>query len=140
MAMNIDWVGGMGNLKLKCISRLAFDPSYPDIDQRNFQECGQTDFYEGTVELIPLNAPLPKEKKVDLHLFINCNHADNTQDQVHDIYEVSLINGYSKKQSTIKISVFYAESIIIKVGAETLHVIQYVKDDEYPYIWAQIYL
>ena len=50
----------MGYLKLRHKSRIVFDPSYPNIDHGNFWECDWTDFYEGAVEAIPLNAPLPK--------------------------------------------------------------------------------
>ena len=34
---------------------------------------------------------------------------------------MSLINWYSKRQSTIEISVFGAEFVVMKVGIETLH-------------------
>ena len=69
----------MGYLKLKYSSRLAFEPSYPDIDQSNFWECDLKDFYEGPVEPIPYNAPLPKTEEVDLFMLIDSNHASNEQ-------------------------------------------------------------
>ena len=50
-------------LKLRHNSRLAFDPSYPNMEQSNFQDCDWKDFYEGAVEPIPPNAPLPRGKK-----------------------------------------------------------------------------
>ena len=46
----------MGYQKLRHNSRLAFDPSYPDVDQSNFWECDCTHFYEDTFEIIPSNA------------------------------------------------------------------------------------
>ena len=54
-----------------------FDPFYPNIGHSYFWECDWTYFYEGAVEAIPLNAPPPTEKKVDLHIFIDSNHASN---------------------------------------------------------------
>ena len=38
---------------------------------------------------------------------------------------MSLVNWYSKKQSTIETSVFKAEFVVMKVGVETLHAAQY---------------
>ena len=45
-------------LKHKHNSRLAFDASYSNIDQSNFKECYQTDFYEVSVEAISSDAPM----------------------------------------------------------------------------------
>ena len=59
----------MGYLKIRQNSRLMFDPSYPNIDHSNFQECDWKDFYEGAVEVIPPNIPLPEGKEVDLCMF-----------------------------------------------------------------------
>ena len=50
----------MGYLKLRHNTRLAFDPSYPIIDHRNFQECDGADVYDGAVEAIPPNVPPPR--------------------------------------------------------------------------------
>ena len=47
-------------LRQKYNSRLAFDPTYPDIDMMNFKGCGWKHFYGGTTETIPTNAPDPK--------------------------------------------------------------------------------
>ena len=67
----------MGYLKLRYNSRLAFDPSYPNIDHSNFWDCDWTDFYEGALEAIPPNTPPLRRKEVDLHMFIDSNHAGN---------------------------------------------------------------
>ena len=69
----------MGYLMLRHNSRLMFDPSYPNIDHSNFQDCDWIDFYEGAVEAIPPNAPPLRGKEVDLHMFIDSNHAGNKQ-------------------------------------------------------------
>ena len=67
----------MGYLKVRHNSRLAFDPSCPDIDYSNFWECDWTDFYEGAMEAFLPNAPLSRRKEVDLHMFIDSNHASD---------------------------------------------------------------
>ena len=82
------------------------------------------------MELIPPNAPLPKGKEVDLCIFVCSDHAGNKQIRRSRtrfmIYvNVTLINGYSKKQSTIETSVFAAEFVTMKVRVETLYAIWY---------------
>ena len=47
-------------------SRLAFDPSFHDIDHSNFWECDWIDFNEGAVNVIPANASLLRGKVMDL--------------------------------------------------------------------------
>ena len=64
-------------LELKHNSQLAFDPSHLDIDCNKYRKCDWADFYEGEVDAIPPNAPLPRGKYVDLYMFIDNDHADN---------------------------------------------------------------
>ena len=47
------------------------------IDHSNFWECDWREFFEGAVEAIPLNSPPPRENKVDLHMFVDSDHAGN---------------------------------------------------------------
>ena len=49
------------------------------MDHSNFWECDWTDFYEGAVEAIPHNSPPPRGKEVDLHMFVDSDHAGNKQ-------------------------------------------------------------
>ena len=56
-------------------------------------------------------------EEVDLCMFIDSHHASNKY------MNMSLINWYSKKQSTLETSVFGAEFVAMKVGVETLHAI-----------------
>ena len=115
----------MGYLKLVHNFRLAFDPSYPNRDHSNFQDCDWIDFYKGAVEVIPPVAPLARGKQVELH--VANNYADNksrrsrTGFMIHMI--TSLINWYSKKQSSMKKSVFYTEFAAMKLGVEMWHAI-----------------
>ena len=57
----------MAYLKVNHISRLALDPTYPDIDYETFK-IGKdwTHFYGDVSEVIPPNAPDPLGKSVDL--------------------------------------------------------------------------
>ena len=64
----------MGYLKLRHNSRLVFDPSYHD---KVILGIWWDKFYEGAVETIPPNIPLPKGREVDLLMFIDSDDADN---------------------------------------------------------------
>ena len=81
------------------------------------------------MEAIPPNAPLPRGKEVDLCMFVDSNHLGNNQTRRSRTWfmihmNMSLINWYSKKQSTIKTSEFGAEFVAMNVTL-TLHTIQY---------------
>ena len=69
----------MSNLKLRHNARLAFDPSYPNIDHSNFQECDWAHINEGAMEAIAPNDSLPRGKEVDLCMFVDSNHPGNNQ-------------------------------------------------------------
>ena len=62
------------------------------------------------MEAIPPNAPLLRGKEVDLHMFVDSNHAGNKQTRRSRTrfmfyMNMSLVNCYSNKQSTIETSV-----------------------------------
>ena len=64
-------------------------------------------------------------------MFIDSNHAGDKWTRrsrtTFMIYmKMSLINCYSKKQSTIETSAFGAESVAVNIDAEILHAIQYM--------------
>ena len=82
------------------------------------------------MEAIPPNAPMPRGKEVDLCMFIGSNHVGNKQTRRSRtgfmIYmNMSLINWYSKRQSTIETLVLGAEFVDMKVRIETLWAILY---------------
>ena len=89
----------MDYLKLRHNSRLVFDLSYPEMGHIKIWEYDWTDIYVDAVEAIPPNAPPWKRKEVYLN--------------------ISLINWYSKEQSTIETSIFGMEFINMKVIVES---------------------
>ena len=64
-----------GYLRQKYNSRLALDPTYPNIDMSDFKECDWKQFYGEAKEAIPPNAPESRGKDVDLRMFIDSDHA-----------------------------------------------------------------
>ena len=58
---------------------MVFDPTYPEIDMSQFKECDWKSFYGNVKEAIPLNAPPPQGKEVDLRLFVDSDYAGEQQ-------------------------------------------------------------
>ena len=66
----------MSYLKQRHNSKIYLDPSYPDIDHDKFkQDANWTAFYGDVKEAIPVNAPKPLGKDVDLRMFVDSDHA-----------------------------------------------------------------
>ena len=66
-----------GYLKRRHNSRLALDPSYPEIDMRVCHQADWADFYGDVKEAIPDNAPEPRGKPIILRAFVNSDHAND---------------------------------------------------------------
>ena len=81
-------------------------------------------------EAIPLDAPEPHGKDVDLRLYVDSDHAgDKRSRRSRTGYFIFLnsapINWLSRKQGTIETSVFGAEFVAMKIGMEALRGIRY---------------
>ena len=122
-----------GYLKSKHNSQMVFDPTYPDILLEHFNELEHKDwrhFYGDVEEAIPVNAPTPRGKGVDLRMFVDSDHAgDKRTRRSRTGYFIflnsALIAWLSRKQGTIETSVFGAEFVAMKTGVEALRGIRY---------------
>jgi hypothetical protein len=106
-------------------ARIVFDPTYPVIDQSSFKECDWKAFYGDVREAIPVNAPTPRGKDVDLRMFVDSDHAGDKRTRRSRtgflIYlNMAPIVWFSKKQATIETSVFGAEFVAMKHSMEYL--------------------
>ena len=57
-----------GYLEGKHNTTLVFDPTYPTINQEQFNTVDWGYFYSGSKEAIPLDIPEPRGKPIDLQL------------------------------------------------------------------------
>ena len=55
--------------------------SDPEIDQSIFNKHDWSKFYQNFKEAIPMNAPEPRAKEVDIHMFLDSNHSGNKVSQ-----------------------------------------------------------
>ena len=86
--------------------------------------------YGNVTEAIPPDAPTPHGKEVDLHLYVDSDHAGDkythqSQSGFFIFLNSALIIWKSKKQPTIETSVFGAEFMAMKHGMETLQGLRY---------------
>jgi hypothetical protein len=56
--------------------RVVFNPMYPDIDMGAFNTVNWKPMYGDVKEVLPLNAPPPRGKEIDLRLYVDSDHAD----------------------------------------------------------------
>jgi len=117
-------------LKIKHNSRMAFDPTYPDIDLENFPEHDWQEFYGDVKEALPPDMPMPRGREVDLRIFVDSDHAGDAKTRrsrtcFYIYLNMAPIVWYSKKQATIETSVFGAEFVAMKVAMETCRGIRY---------------
>ena len=119
-----------GYLKTKHNSQLVLDLSYPEINHSYFPDNDWTSIYGNVIEAIPPNAPTPHGKEVNLHLYVDSDHAGDkytcwSRTGFFTFLNSTLITWKSKKQSTIETSDFGAEFVASKDGMETLRGLRY---------------
>ena len=83
-----------------------------------------------TKEAIPPNVPKPRSNEVDLRLFVESDHAEDTVTRRfrsgHFIFvTVACVVWYSKKQNTVETSVFGAKFMSMKIGMESVRGLRY---------------
>ena len=117
-------------LKKRHNSRLVFDPTYPDIQRKDFPRQDWQGFYGNIEEQLPPDMPKPLGKDVDIRLYVDSDHANDkltrrSRTGFFIFLNSALIMWLSKKQSTIETSVFGAEFVAMKHGIETLRGLRY---------------
>ncbi len=101
------------------------DTTYPNIDSTQFSVYNWSEFNCNVEEPIQPNAPEATGKVMDLHMFIDGDHAGDQFTQKCFVcflmyLDSSLISWYSKRQSTIQKCTFSAEFLAVKTGTEIL--------------------
>ena len=103
-------------------SRIIFDPSKMDIDERLFNTASVDewkDFYTDAAEPIPMNAPKPRGLSVKVSCYVDADHAGNRMTRrSHSGILIYLQNTpiiwYSKRQNTVESSSFGSEFIALR--------------------------
>ena len=121
----------MAYLKGKHNSRLALDPTYPDIDYETFKiDKYWTHFYGDVSEAITHNAPDPLGKSVYLWIMVDSDQAGDKSTRRSRtgfmiFMNMSLFNWLLNRQPTVETTVFGAEFVAMNRGVETLRGLWY---------------
>ena len=120
----------MAYLKNKHNTRLIFEPTYPDIDYKDFPKYNWTEFYGDVAEAIPADMPTLLGKEVDLQMMVDSDHAGDKRIRRSPtgfliFFNMALIDWVSKKQLTIETSVFGAKFVAMKHGTKKLRGLRY---------------
>jgi hypothetical protein len=111
-------------------ARVVFEPTYPDVDMRDFIKTDWKPTYGVVKEAIPPNAPFTRGKSIDLRLFVDSDHAGEHFTRRSRTGFVIYLNmapivWFSKRQPTVEESVFGAEFVAMKNGIETCRGLRY---------------
>ena len=111
-------------------ARMVFDPTYPEIGMSDFKTCDWKEFYGSATEALPPDAPIPIGKEVDLHLYVDSDHAGDkvTRRSCTGSFiflNIAPIIWFSKRQQTVDTSVFGSEFVAMKNGMEALRRLRY---------------
>ena len=120
----------MGYLQQKHNTELVFDPTYPKIIYSDFLKQDWTKFYGEVKEAIPAKMPEPLGKYVDLRMMVDADHAGDktnrrSQTGFFIFCNMLFIDWLSKKQPTIKTSIFGSEFAAMKHGIKKLWGLRY---------------
>ena len=108
----------MAHVGQKYNSRLVYNHCIQE-DHNVFKEYEWLEFYQESKEAILVNAPEPCGKEVDIHMFVDSDHAvDKVSCRSSSgflIYvNTASVQWFSKKQSTVETSLFGAEFVAMK--------------------------
>jgi hypothetical protein len=117
-------------LSLHHNARVVFDRTYPDVDMRAFIKTDWKPMYGDVKEAIPPNAPVTGGKAIDLHIFVDSDHAgEHFTRRSRTVFVIYLnmvpIVWFSKRQPPVESSVFGAEFVVVKNGIETTRGLRY---------------
>jgi hypothetical protein len=105
---------------------VVFDTTYPSVDMGTFIKTYWKSMYGDVKEMIPSDAPVSLGKEVDMHLFVDSDHAGEQITRRSRTGFVIYLNmapivWFFRRQPTVDSSIFGAEFVAMKNGIETCH-------------------
>ena len=119
-----------GYLKGASKQCIFLDPQHLDVDERSFTKYDWTDFYRDADERVPSDMPLPRDRAVSTHCFVDSDHAGDKVTRRSQTGLLLLVNHapvvwYSKRQNTVETSTFGSEFITMKTAVEQIEALWY---------------
>ena len=117
-------------LNSKHNSRIAFDPTYPDIEYDKFEKKGWLNIYGDVKEEVPENAPEPLGKPFVMRAYVDADFAGEKLTRRSRTGYIVFLNmapiyWYSKSQTCIETSSFGSEFIAMKQCCEYIKGLRY---------------
>ena len=112
-------------------ARLVLDPSYPEINDEDFEKNGDwTAYYGDEVDLPPPNAPKPKAKEFIVKAYVDASHACCKLTRRSRTGFIVYLNKapvywYSKKQGSCEISTFGSEFVAMRQCCDYIRGLRY---------------
>ena len=112
-------------LKTRHNSRLALDPTDPDIEMDQFKRHNWKQFYADVKEIIPSNAPKFLGKEFLFRTYVDTNFARDCLTRQSRFGFIVMFNSaplywFSKKQSSMETSSFGSEFVAMRQCCEDL--------------------
>jgi hypothetical protein len=110
---------------------MVFDDTLPINDESIFQQNPDwSEYYRDAQEKIPLNAPKPRGKSLNMYCFYNSDHAGDRVTRRSHTGIILFLNRapiiwFSKKQNTVEMSTFGAEFVALRIATEIIEATRY---------------
>lgn len=119
-----------GYLKQTGKRTIYLDPDDPSIAESRFTKFDWVDFYKDYQEAIPIDAPEPRGKTLNLHVFVDSDHAGDkmsrrSQTGILIFCNRAPIGWISKKQNSVQNSTFGSEFCALKHAVELIEALRY---------------
>lgn len=118
-------------LKSHYNARLMLDPSYPEINDADFEKNGDwSSYYGDEIDLPPNNAPKVKSKEFVIRAYVDASHACCKLTRRSRTGFIVYLNSapiywYSKKQGSCEISTFGSEFVAMRQCCEYIRGLRY---------------
>jgi hypothetical protein len=109
---------------------ILFDETEPNIDESRFKKVDWSDIYGDVQEELPPRMPKPLGNPVELHCFVDADHAGNLATRRSHTGIIIFINKapiiwYSKRQNTVESSTFGSEFVALRTAVELIIGLRY---------------
>ena len=110
--------------------KLNLEYKGPDSLSPNEKRRKMKTIYRDAIDEIPLNAPEPRGKAVQVNVYVDADHAGNkvtrrSQTGILIFLNMAPISWFSKKQSTVESSTFGSEMVALKIATEKIIGLRY---------------
>ena len=114
----------------RCLIRLVFDETLPDVDESSFHQCDWSEFNPDAKEVVSPDAPEALGKGVIMSCFVDADHAGCKATRRSHTGIIIFLNRapimwFSKRQTTVETSTFGSEIVALRIAIELIEGLWY---------------